>query len=386
MNCPRCARGIPDDALLCCYCGRVIVRKKPAKVHQRPNGSGTAYKDGSTWTARVTVGWWTDAAGKKHQKRKKKRGFATRAEALAYCPILMYGPGGPERKAPILEHYWKTYESGELEKLSVSKQVAYRGAWKKLSALKDRPVDRLTVAELRAAVEAKSKSYYTARDMKVVLGHLFDLAGADGFASKDLPDYIILPEREEKERQPFTEDEQKALWKAYDAGDRRAAIPLIMIYTGMMPGEIQGLQKTMVDLDARKITGAGMKTKVRRASAIYLPESIVPVLAAELEQAPPGPYVWRHNEKVFYADFHAVLRDTGCRPLTPYSCRHTTATALAITENIAPQTIKKLMRWSTTRMLDRYAHPDDADVLAAADTLKRADTAPEQTPDAPHPA
>ena len=57
------------------------------------------------------------------------------------------------------------------------------------------------------------------------------------------------------------------------------------------------------------------------------------------------------------------------RHLAPYSCRHTTATALAITEGIAPQTIKKVMRWSTTRMLDRYAHPTQNDALAAVDTI-----------------
>ena len=44
---------------------------------------------------------------------------------------------------------------------------------------------------------------------------------------------------------------------------------------------------------------------------------------------------------------------------------------LAINQLIAPQTIKRVMRWSTTKMLDRYAHPDDSDVLAAANTLKK---------------
>ena len=56
--------------------------------------------------------------------------------------------------------------------------------------------------------------------------------------------------------------------------------------------------------------------------------------------------------------------------LTPYSCRHTTATALAINENIAPQTVQKVMRWANTRMLDRYAHPETSDTLAAVNTMK----------------
>lgn len=43
-------------------------------------------------------------------------------------------------------------------------------------------------------------------------------------------------------------------------------------------------------------------------------------------------------------------------------------------KGIAPQTIKRMMRWSTTKMLDRYAHPDDADVINAANTIRRIDT------------
>ncbi len=57
--------------------------------------------------------------------------------------------------------------------------------------------------------------------------------------------------------------------------------------------------------------------------------------------------------------------------MTPYSCRHTTATALAITENIAPETVRKVMRWTTTSQLKRYAHPNDSAALAAVNTLKK---------------
>ena len=45
---------------------------------------------------------------------------------------------------------------------------------------------------------------------------------------------------------------------------------------------------------------------------------------------------------------------------------------IARKEGIAPQTIKRIMRWSTTRMLDRYTHPSQDDALRAINTLKRA--------------
>ena len=372
MTCPRCRRDIPDDAAFCCYCGRVIQRKAPARAHQRGNGTGTAWRRGKTWTSVVTVSFTHDADGMPHQKRLTKGGFKTKNEALEYCPILKTGRPAGEKRVPTLDEYWRVYAEGELKKLSPSKQTAYKIAWSKLGSIAFRPVNILTVADLRRAVTNMAPTFYPARDMKVVLGHLYDLAGADGYVNNNLPDYIILPELHEKERTPFTQDEQAALWRLYDAGDRRAALPLIMIYTGMMPGEMQSLKTDMIHADAQQITGVGMKTKVRKESPVYLPDAIIPVILDEAAASTSAQgYVWPHSQDKFYADYYAALQAAGCRRLEPYCCRHTTATAIAITENIAPRTIQKVMRWSSTRMLDRYAHPTDNDAIAAVNAIRR---------------
>ena len=176
---------------------------------------------------------------------------------------------------------------------------------------------------------------------------------------------------EESERETFSETEQRALWKQYESGDIRAAVPLLMIYTGMMPGEAMRLRVDQIDIDGRRIHGAGMKTKIRKKTDIVLADDIVPLVNDLIEQAQPSGYIWKRDEKLWYENFHAVLADAGCRNLPPYSCRHTTATALAVTKNIAPQTVSKVMRWSTARMLDRYAHPDQEDALKAVNTLKK---------------
>lgn len=370
MNCPRCERALPDDAIICCYCGRTIVKRQQSRKHQRGNGSGSAYKHGKTWMAAATVSYYVDESGKRHQVRRTKCGFKTRNEALDYCRTLMYG--SEDQKVKALNDYWQTYSTNDMLKLSKNKQCAYRIAWKRCKSIMYIPVNRLTVAQLRAVVNENTQTYYPAHDMKTLLKHLFTLAAADRVVSKDLPEFIILPDLEEKERQPFTEAEQTALWKRYDAGDRRAAIPLIMIYTGMMPGEMQNLKLDMIDVDNQQIVGVGMKTKVRRQALVYLPDTIVPVIVDEMERSTSKKgYVWPRNEDRFYANYYAVLEDAGCRRLEPYSCRHTTATALAINENIAPETVRKVMRWSTTRMLSKYAHPQDADALAAVNAIKR---------------
>lgn len=342
------------------------------KPKARGNGQGTAYKRGRTWEARIVVGW--KLIGDPPHKTpvyRTKGGFPTKRDAIAFCPVLrdQYKPA--RKSTPTLLEYWTTYKDQDLPALSVSKQVAYKGAWNKLAALHYRPVDSISVSDLRTTVSAAAPSYYTARDCKVLLNHLFTLAGADGWCSKDLPSYIVLPGLEEKERTPFSETEQAALWKQYESGDLGAAIPLVMICTGMMPGELQRLRVENIHLDTQQVTGVGMKTKVRKASPIVLPRDILPVLQDLIDHAQPSGYLFKRNETIWYQEYYAALERAGCRRLEPYCCRHSTATRLAITEGIAPQTIQRVMRWSTTKMLDRYAHPDASDIVDAANTIRK---------------
>lgn len=366
MNCKRCHKDMQLDAPFCPWCGAKQESNKGKKT--RGNGQGTIYKRGSVWEARYIIGWRVDPETKKtHPVQRCSGGHKTKtaaAEALQKLKDAQH-----ERSCPQLVSYWEMYEKSELATLSSSKQTAYQIAWSKLKPLHYKKVDAITVADLRSVAESAAPTYYPRRDIKTLLSHLFRLAGADGFASKDLPDYIQLPTLEEKERQPFTDLEQGALWKAYESGCKDARIPLVMIYTGMMPGEVMQLRTEMIDWAEHVIRGVGIKTKVRKESVVYIPDCLLPILQELCEESKRGK-LFELNKDNFYVHYYAALETAGCRKLTPYSCRHTTATALAITQNVAPQTVKKIMRWSTTRMLDRYAHPTSKDASEAINTIK----------------
>jgi len=380
MICTKCKADLVQSTNYCPNCGKKLVTQKKSRAKSRGNGTGTAFKRGSTWTAQVVVKYEElppfDLDNPENRRPRKKitrskSGFKTRDEALRYCPILKSGPQKP-KEAPTLEHYWKTFENGHLTSLGESKQYAFKIAWRRLASLKDTHIDQLTVADLQKVVADNGKTYCTAKDIKSLLMALFRTAAAEGYVNKDLPTFIQLPKQEEAERIPFSDTEQAALWKLYESGDLRAAAPLLMIYTGMMPGEAMKLTVDNFDLEHRQIVGAGMKTKVRKQTPIVLAESIVPVAEALIANANEDGTLWTGRKKTWYARYYEALAAAGCRPLSPYSCRHTTATALAITEGIAPQTVKKVMRWANTKMLDRYAHPDQSDALAAVNTLKTA--------------
>lgn len=370
MICTKCKQETVAGAVFCPWCGKKLITTKKSRVKSRGNGTGTAFRRGSTWTAQVVYDRVYVADDKPLKKlTRSKGGFKTRDEALRYCPILKNGPQ-KEVLAPPLSHYWDTFKDGAYTALSISKQQAYRTAWNRMEKIRNTRVDQLTVSDLQQLITDKCKSYYTAKDCKTLLAKLFWIAAAEGYVNKDLPSFIQLPELEEEERTPFSDLEQKSLWKSYEAGDLRAAAPLLMIYTGMMPGEARALRVSHIDLKARTITGIGMKTKVRKKTPIVLSETIIPLVQDLIDHAGKDGRFWPSHKKEFYERYYAALDAAGCRPLSPYSCRHTTATALAIDKNIAPQTVRKVMRWSNTKMLDRYAHPDQSDALAAVDTLR----------------
>ena len=348
--------------------------EKKRRTKSRGNGTGCAYWSPKYryWVAQAIVDWRVpdDESKPLIPVKKTKGGFKTRDQALQYCPTLKNGPEKPVL-APTLSVYWDTFKEGQYEALSASKQQAYRTAWKKLDSIKDTRIDQLTVSGLQQLVKEKCSSYYTTRDVRSLLIILFRIAAAEGYVRQEIPTFIQLPSLEETEQTPFSETEQANLWKLYESGDIRAAAPLLMIYTGMMPGEAMRLKVDMIDLNGRRIHGVGMKTKVRKQSDIVLAETIVPLVQDLIDHAQPSGYIWKRVEKDWYDNYYAALAAAGCRKLSPYSCRHTTATALAISEGIAPQTVKKVMRWSTARMLDRYAHPDQNDALAAVNAMQK---------------
>ena len=339
----------------------------------RGNGQGTAYKRGSSWTACVVIGWRLpeDPSKPSIPIKRTKAGFATKKEALAYCPTLLAGGYAKPKQAPRLSEYWRIYSENAMLKIGRSKQDAYKVAWKKLKPLHDARIDTLSLDVMQETVSKVAHSHYTQKDCRTVLTKLFERGYAEGFAQKDLPLLIEVMPLNETEQIPFNKAEQKSLWKLYESGNLDACLPLLMIYTGMMPGELQYLKVEHIDLAKKTMYGMNLKTKVRKKTPVVLADCILPVVEDLISHAMPSGYILSRNKQGFYVRYYAALEAAGCRKLPPYSCRHTTATALAIDKNIAPQTIQRVMRWANTRMLDRYAHPDQADALKAVNKLKK---------------
>lgn len=365
MICSKCKRNIPDDAILCCYCGKKYVKEKRTG---RANGTGSVYYDNSKkkWVAQIVVGkhYTKDMKLRFNFKRKY---FASRTEALQYVPSMSCAEERPDFS---VAYYYSAFENGKCSSLSHDKQTAYKIAYNRLKTLWDTPVKDLTINDLQEALNASCTSYYPARDVRSLLNAIFRLASADDREINPvLPSLLQLPKLEESQVEPFTEDEQLKLWYSYEAGNIDASIPLIMIYTGMMTGEMRRLTKAMVSLENKEIYHVGLKTKERKKKAVLLPDDIIPVLEDVINRAKTD-QLFPMKDDNFYRHYYSALDTAGItRHLTPYSCRHTTATVLAVHSNVAPQTLQRVMRWKSTRMMDRYVTPTDTDARKAVNKI-----------------
>ena len=363
MQCVKCKVQLPEGANFCHICGKKQVLKKNVRKRTRANGTGTVYKENDKWTAEVTLGY-----NMNERIRKRKRGFKTKTEALEYLPLMKQDHEKPE-KITLNDLYEFWLENG-FDKLSKSKQGHYKTAWAKIGDISHIKIDQITIRDLQDIVNSRTNSYYPAKDIKTLLSHLYDLAIADQYVTVNLAHYINLPKLDEERPNPFTQEEVAALWEDYLNGNTITGYALLMIYTGMMPGELFDLKCSNIDLENKVILGAGLKTEKRKSSPIVLADFIIPVVDNLLTTAKGDKFLPLHRD-TYRKEFKEMLKRCGCRQdLVPYSCRHTTATSLA-SADVALTTIKEIMRHTKVTTTSRYVHTDANALLDAVNKMQK---------------
>lgn len=364
-KCIKCTAELPEAALYCPYCGKKQQSQKRPAV-RRGNGNGSVYKRGNVWEAAVVLGYKL-VDGKAIAIRNTKSGFRTKREAVDYLPKLRQEK---PRKTPTLNDLWYRYQdTRQYNRLSASRKEKYSIAWRKIENETYMQIDYLTVSDLQYMVDSHAKTYYPARDIKDLLSKLYQLAMPDQYVLINLADYIELPDLNAKEQKSFSKEDIEKLWNDYAVGNWWTGYILLMIYTGIMPGELMCGLKSQIDWEGRTICGAGKKTAKRKETPIVLADLILPVLA-DLCEHTIGDKLIKINKDKFYEKYYETLDRAGCERLVPYSCRHTAATALAL-EKIAPSIIQKVMRHSRFSTTEGYIHIGVDPMLEAVNQLKK---------------
>lgn len=341
MICIKCGKEMQDDAVFCPYCGKKQVTAADTEqksTKKRGNGQGSVYKRGNKWCAAVTLGYYMDG-GVLKRKVRKKAGFERKKDAVAFIEELRTAKVRPQMVT--FESLWASYQT-KLSTLSKSKQQAYKIAWNRISSdIRFLDVNEPTVSELQELTDLKGTSYYTKRDIKSLLSHLYKIALMDDFADKNRAQYIQLPPLEQSEREVFTEDEINVLWASWQAGSMTAGHMLIMLYTGIRPGELLTIKNENIHLTEHWMTG-GIKTAKGKARKIIIPTCLDQIIRQSTQQSRKGLLAWYSHKTDFYDNWAELRSELGLRKeLTPYCCRHTYITRLTALK-VSPAMLQEL--------------------------------------------
>ncbi|MBR5379331.1 MAG: tyrosine-type recombinase/integrase [Clostridia bacterium] len=269
------------------------------------------------YIARCVLGYYTDDDGKKHVKRVSKV-FAKKSDAIASLSSLKQTV---ERQKDITLHdlYDRYTNSKEYDGLSYSQRDKLGFAWNRWKELEFRGINTLTVADIETQIEKKTKSFYPAHDMKVLLSHLYKQAIKMEIAHVNKTENVDIPfDAPKAKRETWTQKEIDLLWSDYTDHPFTAYI-LIMCYAGLRFGELSAIKLADIHLEESYMIG-GIKTEAGIDREIPIHDRIKPLIESIISNRKQK--LLEMNEDNFYTAYWETIDRAGLRRLPPHTCRH----------------------------------------------------------------
>lgn len=378
MNCRKCTRALPEDAIYCCYCGTKQEAPK-RKSTKRANGTGSVKKRGKTWTA-IGPARTIFKNGKFITYRPTQGGFATRTEALLAAPNVGKTIKDRTKKLTFSEIYAKWLDRHK-ERVTKGTLYCYTAAYKHYADLYPAPFVDLVTEDWQGCVDDCIHGKRTRENMKALGTLLYKYAAEQNLTDKNFAQYIYIGKHDQVSRCAFERDELKQIAAGAAAGVPYADYILCSCFLGFRPLAFFRLRKEDYDPDSNTLIG-GVKTDAGRQRVVPVSPIIQPYISRLLQS--DGEYLFpnRHGEQMtpdnFRKDyFYECLEKLGIQKkpepgetpkYTPYSCRHTFFTMMGRVPG--QDRIKAELGGHTSyEMSKHYQHPDLEDKRSIINAL-----------------
>lgn len=201
---------------------------------------------------------------------------------------------------------------------------------------------------------------------------MYKYALENDIVTKDYSKFVDLGKNTDKStRKPFTDEEIKLLWDNLGRMDFIDTV-LIMIYTGMRPGEVITIENENINLEGRHFTG-GIKTEAGIDRVIPINKRIHSLIENRMNKDNKFFIVNHENKQMSYYNYYEEKWKPIMEQLElthkPHDCRHTFATLM---DNAGANklSIKRIMGHASTDITDKvYTHKDIDQLIKAIDLL-----------------
>lgn len=313
------------------------------KTKSRGNGQGCAYQRGRTWEAQVIVGWKQpkDPTQKPIPDKRRKGGFRTKREAIAYCTEILK-VNGPKKQISLYNLY-KQWEKMYSPRVSEKTMEGYFQAFHYFENLHPVRIDMITATDLQQCMDECDKGKRTHEMMKTTANLLWKYAMDSGYITANAASNLYTGKGKSVQREPITDDELKLIRNAIGK-EPYADYVFCLCYLGFRPSEFLSLKKSDYHIDGRiHFLIGGSKTDAGRDRRVVIPTQIRSILDERMSVIGTDllfPMVCHDRKGNFIGYkqmthnyfnnfvFRPLMANLGISGRVPYSARHTYADKL----------------------------------------------------------
>lgn len=241
------------------------------------NVSKLSGKRRNPWRARITTGWVMDETTRKAKQQYKTIGyFPTRQKAMEALLKHNSDPNALDAGKITFAEVYERWSVKKFESIAKSNIDGYKAAFNTSKALHQMKFSEIKLSHLQAVVDDSGKNVPALKKLKTLFNQLFDFAVIHEIIPKDrhMVEYVKIGKGEKSDKHyRFTNEEIAVLWE--NSENEYVKFILMLIYTGVRPGELFDLKRSSIDLGAKVFTVEKGKT-VNAARKVPIHERVYP--------------------------------------------------------------------------------------------------------------